>query len=59
MKVGKKLQEEGLKVNFAVSSKEEFSYELTEFGMPMDKEEPVVAARDAKDLKYVMKEDFR
>ena len=59
MKVAKKLQDENKKAYFAVSNKDEMSYELSEFGLDTSGEKPLVAARDASDQKYVMKEEFR
>lgn len=58
MKVGKKLTDEGKKVYFAVSSKDDFSYELSEFGLTSSGDTPVVAARNAADQKFIMKADF-
>lgn len=45
--------------SFAVSSKDDFQHELNEFGIdyvPGDK--PKVAARNAKEQKFIMKEEF-
>ena len=58
MKVGKKFVDEGKKVYFAVSSKDDFSQELSEFGVDSPGDKPIIAARDATDKKYVMKEEF-
>ncbi|XP_033749423.1 protein disulfide-isomerase A3-like [Pecten maximus] len=56
MKVGKKIQDSGKDVYFAVSNVEEFDQELQEFGM---KGEGVqVNARDTRDKKFVMTEEF-
>lgn len=50
------------KVHFAVSNKEDFLSELAEFGMDTpstpDQKAPLVAARDAKNQKFVMTEEF-
>ncbi len=50
---------DGKKVYFAVSNKDEMSYELSEFGLESSGDKPVVAVRDASDQKYVMTEEFR
>ena len=59
MKVAKKLQDEGKNVHFAVSNKDDMSYELSEYNLDTSGDKPVVAARDASDQKFVMKEEFR
>lgn len=44
---------------FAVSSKDEFQYEMNEYGIdfvPSDK--PIVTAKNAKGEKFIMKEEF-
>lgn len=47
------------KATFAVSSKDEFTHELTEYGLEYVKgDKPVAVARDAKNKKFVMKDDF-
>jgi len=44
---------------FAVSAKDDFQHELNEFGYDYVKgDKPVVFARDAKNQKYVMKDEF-
>ena len=58
MKVGKKLRDEGKTIYFAVSGTDDFSQELSEYGLTGG-EKPVVAARDASDKKYVMSDQFR
>jgi len=58
MKVGKKLKDAGKDVYFAVSNKDDFSHELSEYGLDGSADKPVVAARDTSDQKFVMKEDF-
>lgn len=58
MKVAKKFLDAGQKVNFAVSSADDFSYELSEYGVSFSGDKPVVAARDASEQKFVMKEEF-
>ena len=57
MKVAKKLEAAGVKVNFAVSSNDEFSSELSEYGLTGG-EKPVVAGRNSQDQKFVMKDEF-
>lgn len=57
MKVAKKLEAAGVKVNFAISSSTEFSSELTEYGLSAGVK-PVVAGRDVKNQKFVMTEEF-
>ncbi|CAH0562010.1 unnamed protein product [Brassicogethes aeneus] len=47
------------KLNFAVSSKDDFQHELNEYGLEFVKgDKPVVTARDSKDQKFVLKEEF-
>lgn len=59
MKVGKKLKDGGMDVNFAICNNDEFSYELSEFGInDVTGNKPVVTARDSKDRKFVMKAEF-
>merc|ERR1712198_36819 len=44
---------------FAVANKDDFQHELNEFGVDYVKgDKPVICARDAKSLKFVMAEDF-
>ena len=44
---------------FAMSSKDDFHHELNEFGIDsVIGDKPVVCAKDAKGLKYVMKDEF-
>ena len=59
LKIAKKLQDEGLDVSFAISSKADFSHELNEFGVATSGDKPVVAARNAADQKFVMSDEFR
>ncbi|XP_060078423.1 protein disulfide-isomerase A3-like [Ylistrum balloti] len=58
MKVGKKLQDAGKDVFFAVSNADEFSQELEEFGMKGDGKTVQVNARDSREKKFVMTEEF-
>lgn len=46
------------KVNFAISSKDDFQHELNEFGYDFAGEKPVILARDAKNLKYKLTDEF-
>ena len=59
MKVAKKFLDDGKKVHFAVSNKDDMSFELSEYGLDTSGDKPVVAARDASDQKFVMKDEFR
>jgi protein disulfide isomerase family A protein 3 len=56
MKVAKKLSED-LAVTFAVANANDFSFELQEFNLDF-KDKPVVAAKDAKEQKFIMKDEF-
>ncbi|OWF46935.1 protein disulfide-isomerase A3-like [Mizuhopecten yessoensis] len=58
MKVGKQIKESDKEVYFAVSNAEEFGTELQEFGMNADKSTVQVNARDSRDRKFVMTEEF-
>jgi len=58
MKVAKKLNEEGVSATYAIANKNEFSHELDEFGLTASGDKPVVAAKNAKDQKFVMTGDF-
>jgi len=58
MKVGKKLKEAGKEVYFAVSNSDDFSYELSEYGLSASGDKPVVAAKDSKDQKFIMTDEF-
>lgn len=47
------------KINFAVSSKDEFQHELNEYGVDYAKgDKPLILARDAKGQKFIMKDEF-
>ena len=59
MKVAKKLKEDGKKVFFAVSNKEEFAREMQEYGLNLDGDSPKVAIMDSKNQKFAMSDDFR
>lgn len=58
MKVAKKLNGESVAVNYAIADKSEFSHEMEEFGLAAAADKPVVAAKNIKDQKFVMKGDF-
>lgn len=46
-------------ITFAISAKDDFQHELNEYGYDYVKgDKPVVFARDAKNQKYVMKDEF-
>ncbi|BFG04954.1 protein disulfide-isomerase A3 [Drosophila madeirensis] len=45
-------------ISFAVSSKDDFQHELNEYGYDFVGDKPVVLARDAKNLKYSLKDEF-
>ena len=58
MKVAKEVSGKGIKLNYAVANKDEFSGEIEQFGAsPSD--DMVVAIRDEKGGKFAMSEDFR
>lgn len=47
------------KVNFAITAKDDFRHELNEFGLEYSADDkPVVLARDAKNLKYKLTDEF-
>uniref|UniRef100_A0A1B0C038 Protein disulfide-isomerase n=1 Tax=Glossina palpalis gambiensis TaxID=67801 RepID=A0A1B0C038_9MUSC len=46
------------KLNFAISAKDDFQHELNEYGYDFVGDKPVILARDEKNLKYAMKEEF-
>lgn len=46
------------KINFAVSAKDDFQHELNEYGYDFVGDKPVILARDAKNLKYSLKDEF-
>lgn len=43
---------------FAISNKDEFQHEINEYGYDYTGDKPVVLARDARGLKFVMKDEF-
>jgi protein disulfide isomerase family A protein 3 len=58
MKVAKKSEENGDKVNFAVADKNDFAGELSEMNIVPAGDKPVVAAKDKAERKYVMTDEF-
>ncbi|XP_067631255.1 protein disulfide-isomerase A3 [Eurosta solidaginis] len=46
------------KATFAISAKDDFQHELNEFGYDFVGDKPVILARDEKNLKYALKEEF-
>ncbi|CAK9799830.1 Protein disulfide-isomerase A3 [Anthophora plagiata] len=47
------------KLNFAISSKDDFQHELNDFGIDFVKgDKPVILAKNAKNQKFVMQEEF-
>lgn len=47
------------KINFAISSKDDFQHELNEFGIDFVKgDKPIVLARDLKNQKFILKDEF-
>ncbi|KAH8296943.1 hypothetical protein KR044_001258, partial [Drosophila immigrans] len=45
-------------LTFAISSKDDFQHELNEYGYDFVGDKPVILARDAKNLKYALKDEF-
>lgn len=45
-------------MNFAVSAKDDFQHELNEYGYDYVVDKPLILARDEKNLKYAMKDEF-
>lgn len=47
------------KLNFAISSKDDFQHELNDFGLDFVKgDKPVILARNANNQKFIMKDEF-
>lgn len=46
------------KINFAISSKDEFQHELNEYGYDYTGDKPLILARDGQNQKFIMKDDF-
>lgn len=44
--------------SFAIASKDDFQHELNEYGYDYTGEKPVVLARDARNQKFILKEEF-
>ena len=59
MKVGKKLRDEGRSIYFAVSDREDFEQQLSDFGVEGAGDKPSITALDANDKKYIMTDVFR
>ena len=57
MKVANEFKKKVL--NFAISSKAEFSSDLDSFNLKTDGDDPVAAIKSDDGSKYVMKKDFR
>lgn len=60
LKVAKEFENliESKKISFAVSAKADFQHELNEYGYDFVGDKPVILARDEKNLKYAMKDEF-
>lgn len=60
LKVAKKLADESVNVQFAISNADEFRQELTQYGISdFKKDAKYVVARGSKDEKYKLTEEFR
>lgn len=46
------------KVSFAISAKDEFQHELNEYGYDYVGDKPLILARDARNQKFIMKDEF-
>lgn len=46
------------KLSFAISSKDDFQHELNEYGYDYTGDKPVILARDAKNQKFILKDEF-
>lgn len=57
MKVGKKLNEEGISATYAIASANDFGSVLNDLNLNFNSD-PVVAARDTKEQKFVMRTPF-
>lgn len=56
LKVAKQYKD---KFNFAIASKDDFQHELNEYGVDYVKgDKPIILARDEKNRKFVLKEEF-
>ncbi|CAD7083694.1 unnamed protein product [Hermetia illucens] len=45
-------------INFAISVKDDFQHEINEYGYDYTGEKPLILARDAKNQKFIMKDEF-
>lgn len=46
------------KISFAISPKDDFQHELNEYGYDYVGDKPLILARDARNQKFIMKEEF-
>lgn len=46
------------RINFAISAKDDFQHEINEYGYDYTGEKPLILARDAKNQKFIMKDEF-
>lgn len=46
------------KINFAVSNKDDFQHELNEYGYDYVGDKPLILARDGRNQKFIMKDEF-
>lgn len=46
------------KISFAISSKDDFQHELNEYGYDYVGDKPLILARDARNQKFIMKDEF-
>jgi protein disulfide-isomerase A3 len=46
------------KFNFGISPKDEFQHEINEYGYDYVGDKPLILARDARNQKFIMKDDF-
>lgn len=46
------------KINFAISAKDDFQHELNEYGYDYVGDKPLILARDEKNQKFILREEF-
>lgn len=46
------------KINFAIAARDEFQHEVNEYGYDYTGEKPLILARDARNQKFIMKDEF-
>lgn len=46
------------KINFAIAAKDDFQHELNEYGYDYVGDRPLILARDEKNQKFIMKDEF-